>query len=167
MEEIIVRAYREEDLPAMTAIWNEVVEDGIAFPQEERLSPEEARTFFASQSRSAVAVRQSDGAVLGLYILHPNNVGRCGHLCNASYAVAAENRGLHIGEKLVRDCIASAPSFGFRVLQFNAVVATNTRARRLYEKLGFTQLGVIPGGFRMKDGHYEDICPYYIGLKIT
>ena len=23
------------------------------------------------------------------------------------------------------------------------------------------QLGVIPGGFRMKDGHYEDICPYY------
>ena len=162
MEEIIVRAYREEDLPAMTAIWNEVVEDGIAFPQEACLSPEEARAFFASQSRSAVAVRESDGAVLGLYILHPNNVGRCGHLCNASYAVAAESRGLHIGEKLVRDCIASAPSFGFRVLQFNAVVATNTRARRLYEKLGFTQLGVIPGGFRMKDGHYEDICPYYI-----
>ncbi len=162
MEEIIVRAYREEDLPAMTAIWNEVVEDGIAFPQEECLSPEEARAFFASQCRSAVAVRESDGAVLGLYILHPNNVGRCGHLCNASYAVSSESRGLHIGEKLVRDCIASAPSFGFRVLQFNAVVATNTRARRLYEKLGFTQLGVIPGGFRMKDGHYEDICPYYI-----
>ena len=162
MEEIIVRAYREEDLPAMTAIWNEVVEEGIAFPQEECLSPEEARAFFASQSRSAVAMRESDGAVLGLYILHPNNVGRCGHLCNASYAVSSESRGLHIGEKLVRDCIASAPSFGFRVLQFNAVVATNTRARRLYEKLGFTQLGVIPGGFRMKDGHYEDICPYYI-----
>lgn len=162
MEEIIVRAYRDEDLPAMTAIWNEVVEEGIAFPQEECLSQEEARAFFASQSRSAVAVRESDGAVLGLYILHPNNVGRCGHLCNASYAVASESRGLRIGEKLVRDCIASAPAFGFRVLQFNAVVRTNNRARRLYEKLGFTQLGVIPGGFRMKDGHYEDICPYYI-----
>ena len=38
----------------------------------------------------------------------------------------------------------------------------NTRARRLCEKLGFTRLGTIPGGFRMKDGHYEDICPYYI-----
>lgn len=47
------------------------------------------------------------------------------------------------------------------MLQFNAVVASNIHARHLYERLGFTQLGVIPGGFRMKDGHYEDICPYY------
>ncbi len=164
MENIIVRAYREEDLPAMAAIWNEVVEEGIAFPQEDCLNPEEARAFFASQSRSAVAVRESDGAVLGLYILHPNNVGRCGHICNASYAVSKESRGLRIGERLVRDCIASAPKFGYRILQFNAVVASNQRARRLYEKLGFTRLGVIPGGFRMKDGHYEDICPYYLQL---
>ena len=164
MEDIIVRTYTEEDLPAMAAIWNEVVEEGIAFPQEDCLSLEEARAFFSSQTRSAVAVRQSDGKVLGLYILHPNNVGRCGHICNASYAVSSESRGLHIGEKLVRDCIASAPGFGYRVLQFNAVVANNTRARRLYEKLGFSQLGVIPGGFRMKDGHYEDICPYFIKL---
>ena len=162
MDDIIVRAWREEDLPAMTAIWNEVVEEGLAFPQEDCLSPEEARAFFAAQSRSAVAERVSDGAILGLYILHPNNVGRCGHICNASYAVSSESRGLRIGEKLVRDCIAAAPAFGFRVLQFNAVVATNTRARRLYEKLGFTQLGTIPGGFRSKDGHYEDICPYFI-----
>ena len=162
MDDIIVRAYREEDLPAMTAIWNEVVEEGLAFPQEDCLSPEEARAFFAAQSRSAVAERSGDGAILGLYILHPNNVGRCGHICNASYAVSSRSRGLHIGEKLVRDCIAAAPAYGFRVLQFNAVVASNLRARRLYEKLGFTQLGVIPGGFRSKDGHYEDICPYFI-----
>jgi RimJ/RimL family protein N-acetyltransferase len=50
---------------------------------------------------------------------------------------------------------------GYRVLQFNAVVATNTAARKLYEKLGFVQLGTIPGGFLMPDGRYEDICPYY------
>jgi len=50
---------------------------------------------------------------------------------------------------------------GFRILQFNAVVATNIHARHLYERLGFVQLGTIKGGFRMKDGHYEDICPYY------
>ena len=50
---------------------------------------------------------------------------------------------------------------GFRVLQFNAVVESNTHARHLYERLGFIQLGTIPGGFRMKDGHFENICPYY------
>lgn len=44
---------------------------------------------------------------------------------------------------------------------WNQVVASNTHARHLYERLGFTQLGTIPGGFRMKDGTFEDICPYY------
>ena len=161
---ITIRSFAIEDAREAAAIWNRVVEDGVAFPQEECLDLEGAREFFAAQSRSAVAVRVSDGAILGLYILHPNNVGRCGHICNASYAVSSESRGLHVGEKLVRDCIEAAPAFGFRVLQFNAVVATNTAARRLYEKLGFTQLGVIPGGFRLKNGEYEDICPYYITL---
>ena len=46
-------------------------------------------------------------------------------------------------------------------MQFNAVVSTNEPALRLYKKLGFQQLGVIPGGFRMKDGTFEDIIPHY------
>ena len=164
MDNVIVRAYTEEDLPAMAAIWNEIVEEGEAFPQEECLSLEDARAFFSSQSRSAVAVRQGDGAILGLYILHPNNVGRCGHICNASFAVARESRGLHIGEKLVTDCLIQGKANGFSILQFNAVVAENIHARHLYERLGFIQLGVIPGGFRLKDGRYADICPYYKAL---
>ncbi len=161
---MLIREYAEKDLPEMVAIWNEIVKDGTAFPQEETMDLPSGAEFFASQSRSAVAVGE-DGRIAGLYILHPNNVGRCGHICNASYAVKKGSRGLHIGEALVRDCILSAPALGFRVLQFNAVVESNTAARRLYEKLGFTQLGVIPGGFRMKDGHYANICPYYIELR--
>lgn len=158
---ITVREYTEADLPTMINIWNEVVEDGIAFPQEEALDSETGKEFFASQSFSAAAVDEETGKVLGLYILHPNNVGRCGHICNASYAVSKKARGLHIGEKLVSDCLSRAKALGFGVLQFNAVVRTNIHARHLYERLGFVQLGVIPKGFRMKDGHYEDICPYY------
>lgn len=160
--ELTVRPYTEQDLPAMIAVWNGIVADGVAFPQEELLTPESGTAFFAAQTHCGVAV--SGGELLGLYILHPNNVGRCGHICNASYAVGAGARGRSVGERLVRDCIAAARACGFRVLQFNAVVRTNAAARHLYEKLGFVQLGVIPGGFRMKDGHYEDICPYYIDL---
>ena len=89
-------------------------------------------------------------------------MGRCGHICNASYAVSREKRGLHIGEKLVRDCLRQAHEEDFRILQFNAVVASNVHARHLYERIGFHQLGIIPGGFLLKDGTYEDICPYYI-----
>lgn len=68
------------------------------------------------------------GRIYGMYILHPNNVGRCGHICNASYAVDRESRGLHIGEKLVSDCLAQGKAHGYRVLQFNAVVASNVHA---------------------------------------
>lgn len=157
-----VRRYTAEDLPAMIAIWNEVVEEGMAFPQEELLDNQTGAAFFAAQTYCGVAAE--DDGLSGLYILHPNNVGRCGHICNASYAVSSRLRGQGTGERLVRDCLRQAASLGFRILQFNAVVASNTRARRLYERLGFQPLGVIPGGFRCKDGRFEDICPYYITL---
>ncbi len=156
---MIIRKFEDKDLPAMIAIWNEIVEEGIAFPQEEPLTSETGKAFFESQSYTGVA--DDDGKIVGLYILHPNNVGRCGHICNASYAVDSRVRGLHIGEKLVLDCMEQGAKLGYKVLQFNAVVESNTHARHLYERLGFTRLGTIPGGFRMKDGHYENICPYY------
>ena len=156
---MIVRRYEEKDIRQMIGIWNEVVEDGIAFPQEDLLDEVSGKKFFESQSYTGVA--EDNGKIVGLYILHPNNVGRCGHICNASYAVSSGCRGKHIGEKLVTDCLNKGKELGFRVLQFNAVVESNTHARHLYERLGFVQLGTIPKGFRMKDGHYENICPYY------
>ena len=158
---ITVRAYQPSDLPDMIRIWNEVVEDGVAFPQEDLLDASSGADFFAEQTYTAVAEERQTGRICGLYILHPNNVGRCGHICNASYAVERTARGLHLGEALVSDCLAQGRAHGFGVLQFNAVVATNTPALALYKRLGFTQLGVIPGGFLMKDGHYEDIIPHY------
>ena len=155
-----IRPYREDDLDAMIALWNRVVEDGVAFPQEEPLDRETGAEFFAGQSCSAVAEDEA-GRVVGLYILHPNNIGRCGHIANASYAVDANLRGLHIGEALVKDSLARAKALGFALMQFNAVVESNLHARHLYERLGFQPLGRIPGGFRMKDGHFENICPYF------
>lgn len=155
-----VRPYTEADLPQMLTIWNEIVEEGIAFPQEETLDMQSGAAFFASQTHTAVAAE--NGIIYGLYILHPNNVGRCGHICNASYAVSSAHRGKHIGEQLVRDCLKQSKAHGFRILQFNAVVESNLHARHLYERLGFQQLGTIPGGFRAKSGEYVNICPYYI-----
>ena len=156
---MMIRAYQDSDLPEMVRIWNEVVEEGAAFPQEDYLDGTSGAVFFAEQTYTAVA--EEDGRIYGLYILHPNNIGRCGHIGNASYAVSSESRGMHIGEKLVRDCLVQARRCGFRLLQFNAVVECNLSARHLYEKLGFQLLGTIPGGFRMKDGHYENICLYF------
>lgn len=159
-----IREYTTEDAKWACEIWNQVVRDGIAFPQEETLTPEEGDIFFKEQTFTGIAVNEENGEIVGLYILHPNNVGRCGHICNASYAVRKDIRGEHIGEALVLDCLHMAKEKGFGILQFNAVVASNIHALHLYKRIGFVPLGVIPHGFRMPDGHYEDIIPHYYEL---
>ena len=158
-EACAVRAYRASDLSRMREIWNEVVRAGRAFPQTDELDERAAQEFFAAQTRTAVA--EKDGRVLGLYILHPNNVGRCAHVANASYAVDAAARGCGVGRALVEDSLASLAACGFRGLQFNAVVASNARAIALYESLGFTRVGTIPGGFRNAEGAFEDTIIFY------
>ena len=157
--EITVREFRSEDTKDAIAIWNEVVDQGKAFPQLEDLGVEDGEAFFKEQSYTGIAVNEND-EIVGLYILHPNNIGRCGHICNASYAVKSTVRGQGVGKAIVTDCLEKAKEIGFRVLQFNAVVKSNTTALALYKKLGFTQLGTIPGGFLNKDGVYEDILLY-------
>lgn len=157
---ITVEKYTDADLPALREIWNEVVREGVAFPQLDELTEEGAREFFAAQDYTAVA-RDEDGRVLGLYILHPNNVGRCGHQANASYAVASAARGKRVGEALVSHSLATGAKLGYRLLIFNAVVASNTRAIALYEKLGFVRIGRVPGGFHLKDGSWSDTILFY------
>ena len=158
---IQIRAYQSKDAALAAQIWNEVVADGNAFPQDTEMTADAANHFFLEQTYTGMAEDTETHEILGLYILHPNNVGRCGHICNASYAVRKNIRGLYIGEKLVLDCLKMAKEKQFRILQFNAVVATNTHALHLYERIGFKKLGTIPGGFRMPDGTYEDIIPHY------
>lgn len=162
---IIVKPYDSKNISDAIKIWNEVVREGIAFPQEEELDEVTGDEFFKSQSFTGLAFDEDSREILALYILHPNNVGRCGHISNASYAVRSDVRGRHIGEIIVKDCIDRARELGFRILQFNAVVATNIHARKLYRRLGFKELGIIPGGFRMPDGSFEDIVPQFIEIR--
>ena len=162
--DVKIKRYEKSDVAAAIKIWNDIVCDGVAFPQTELLNETTGNEFFTAQSYTGIAFDADVGKIVGLYILHPNNVGRCAHICNASYAVDKAFRGCGIGEELVIDCMKTAKAIGFRILQFNAVVKTNIAAIKLYKKLGFSQLGVIKGGFLQKNGNYEDIIPHYITL---
>ncbi len=161
--EVQVRPYEPCDLPAMARIWNRVVTDGEAFPQLDTVSDEEATDYFGSFSCCGVA--EIDGRVVGMYEVRPNNIGRCGHIGNASYAVDPDFRGMHVGRALVSDSLARARELGFRLMQFNAVVRENHNAIHLYESLGFVRVGIIPGGFRHIDGEYHDIIIFYHELR--
>ena len=88
---IAIRAYQPEDVPALVEIWNEVVEQGIAFPQKAPLTNQIGAAFFAKQSCTAAAYDTETAEIVGMYILHPNNVGR--QLCSKDHLQRAENRG--------------------------------------------------------------------------
>ena len=157
--EVEIKAYTSADCPQAAALWNQIVEQGASFPSDQPLSLPEADAFFRAQAFTGCA--WLDGALVGLYILHPNNIGRCAHISNASYAVDRATRGSGIGRKLVLHSLSQAAKSGFTGLQFNAVVCTNQAAIHLYEQLGFVRIGTIPGGYRYRDGSLKDIYIYY------
>lgn len=86
MKNVTVRGYNIDDVPAMAEIWNEVVKRAMP-SHRKRPSTMMVQKVFASQTFCGVA--EYEGETVGMYILHPNNVGRCGHIANASYAVKA------------------------------------------------------------------------------
>ena len=81
----MIRAYHKNDLPKMISVWNEIVREGDTFPQEELLDTKSGAAFFAAQDFTGIYLDEQ-GNLCGLYILHPSNVGRCGHICSAALA---------------------------------------------------------------------------------
>ena len=146
--------YEEKYLKDAAAIWNEVVEEQNSFPQNVPFTETEADEFFKSQTRTACLFE--DGKMVGIYILHPNNAGNCGHIANCSYGLTKSARGKGLGRLLVEDSITEGQKAGFRGIQFNAVVSTNYAAIKLYQRLGFKILATVPGGFKNPDGTYTD-----------
>ena len=152
--DITLRNITKADLPQAAAIWNDVVAAADSFPGDEILTEPQMWDMFCAQTETVVAI--ADGQVAGVYILHPNNIGRCSHIANASYAVSRDMRSRGIGKAMVLDSLSRCRKNGFRGLQFNAVVAANTRAIALYLSLGFKILGTVTGGYRKADGTYAD-----------
>ena len=159
-----VRQYTVADLRLMTDIWNQVIEEGNVFPHDTFLLLKTAGYFFSRQLYTAVA-EDENGKLCGLYILQSNNMGRCKHIADALFAVDKESREEGVGETLVKSCMEKAASMGFRILRLNAVTGDDSEYIKIYEKLGFKQLGTLQGGFRLPDGSYGDLAQYYIGLE--
>ena len=163
--ELQIRPYTADDIKAMVRIWNEVVEAGDAFPQVTPLTEQNADEFFSAQTATMVA--DVNGIIFGMYILHPNGIGRCAHIANASFAVGAAARGRGRGPKRGGNSSGTSGPKGVRRRPVNAVVASNEAAQHLYESMGFTKVGMIPGGFINGLGGYEDMFVYYIDTLDT
>ena len=143
---MIVRLATPADAAAIWRILEPVIRAGETYALPRDMSESEALAFWMGEGREAFVAEEA-GAVLGTCYLRPNQLGGGGHVCNAGYMVAEEARGKGVARAMCRDSLERARERGFRAMQFNFVVSTNTRAIALWQSLGFREIGRVPGGF--------------------
>lgn len=143
-----IREARAEDWPAIWPFFRQIVAAGETYTFPRDLTEEQARPMWMLEppSRTVVAVDE-DGTVLGSAKMNPNHMGGAAHIASASFMVDPAYSGRGTGRALGEYVLDWARANGFRAMQFNAVVETNTRAVALWKSLGFEILGTLPEGF--------------------
>lgn len=144
-----------DDWPRIWPIFQEVVTAGATYPYPPDTSFEEGKSIWMeAPQRTYIAEQASE--VLGTYYLKPNQPGQGSHVCNCGYMVASQARGRGVATAMCRHSQVTARELGYRAMQFNLVVASNDRAVRLWQNLGFEIIGRQPQAFQLKPGHFED-----------
>ena len=139
----MIRPATAQDEDAIWSLFQEVVRAGDVFAFDETTRRAEALKLWNPAHMAVV-----EGEVVGSYYVKPNQPGRGAHVCNAGYMVSERARGRGIGRALAEHSLEEARRLGYRAMQYNFVVATNTGALALWQKLGFEVVGRLPGAFR-------------------
>ncbi|MES1929177.1 acetyltransferase [Salinisphaera dokdonensis CL-ES53] len=144
-----IRRFRGDDWAELWALIEPVFRAGETYSYPTDISEEQARAVWIEQPVATfVAVDAGTGELLGTYFLKPNQPGLGNHVCNCGYIVATKARGRGVASALCEHSQSEAIAHGFRAMQYNLVVETNTGAVRLWQRLGFEIVGQLPGAFR-------------------
>jgi DNA-binding MarR family transcriptional regulator/ribosomal protein S18 acetylase RimI-like enzyme len=146
-----IRAASEPDRDAVVHIARGLVRDADTYAYDPDISDRELWRYWLPDVGDGFVAEVAD-AIVGMFVIRPNNPGPGDHVANASFAVRADVRGLGLGRQMGQAALREAAALGYRAMQFNTVVSTNTGAIRLWRSLGFRIVGTIPAGFRLPDG---------------
>ena len=158
-----IRTFEAPDWTQVEPIFREVMAAGETYAGDPEMSDEEARAYWLSDAHTVVAV-DDDGTVLGSAHMGPNRPAQGSHVGTASFMVASDARGRGLGRALGDYVVGWHRDHGFRGIQFNAVVESNTAAVRLWLDLGFGIVGTVPGAFRLPSGEYVGLHVMYLPL---
>jgi L-amino acid N-acyltransferase YncA len=162
MADPAIRPATDEDWPSVWPFFRETVEAGETYAYPAGLTSEEGRALWTGEGH--VVVLEEDGRVLGSARMGPNRPGNGAHVGTASFMVAPGARGRGVGRRLGEYAVQWHRDHGFRGIQFNAVVETNTAAVRLWQDLGFTIVGTVPGAFRSPTHGYVGLHVMWLPL---
>ena len=144
---MIVRDAVAEDWPRIYPFFAVIVAAGETYACPEGLSEQEARPLWMAAPPARTAVAVEGDAVLGSATMGPNRPGRGAHVATGSFMVDPAAQGRGVGRLLGTELLRWARAEGYRAVQFNAVVETNTGAVHLWQDLGFRVLTTVPGAF--------------------
>jgi len=158
-----IRAATDADRDAIWNIFHEIIAAGDTYAFDPQMPREEALAYwFRADTHTYIA--QRNGGVVGTYILRPNQSGPGSHVANAAFMVARNAEGAGVGRRMAEHCLSEARRMGFRGMQFNFVISTNTRAIHLWNQLGFKIVGTLPGAFRHPEKGFVDVYVMYRSL---
>lgn len=159
-----IRPYEAADWPAVWALLEPVFRAGETFPHDPAISETEAQLAWVEHSQAVMVAVNAAGAVVGTYYLKPNSLALGAHVANAGYVVAEHCRRQGVGSRLCQHSLKAARRLGFRAMQLNLVVSTNTAGIRCWQRNGFVVVGTLPGAFRHKQLGYVDALVMVQGL---
>jgi ribosomal protein S18 acetylase RimI-like enzyme len=159
-----IRPAAETDRDAIWSIIHEVVASGDTYALEPNISRDAALAYWFAPGTHTYLTEQTGLGVAGTCILRPNQLGGGSHVANAAFMVRASARGRGIGRAMAEHCLSEARRIGFRAMQFNFVISTNRPAIHLWEELGFSIVGTLPGAFQHPEKGYIDAYVMYRSL---
>ncbi len=151
-----IRPYKETDWPAVWTLLEPVFRAGETFPHDPAIPAEDARLSWVEQSQAVWVAVDGTGSLVGTYYLRPNSLSLGAHMANAGYVVAEACRRQGIGSHLCQHSLQMARQLGFRAMQFNLVVSTNTAGIRCWKRNGFQIIGTLPEAFHHQRLGYVD-----------
>jgi GNAT superfamily N-acetyltransferase len=159
-----IRPATDDDWPRIWPFFEATVRSGETYAYPLDLTLETGRDLWMAEPPSATVVLEDGGELLGSARMGPNRPGHGDHIGTASFMVAPEARGRGVGRALGEYVVQWHRDQGFRGIQFNAVVETNTAAVRLWRSLGFEIVGTVPGAFRSPTRGYVGLHVMYLPL---
>ncbi|CNI39457.1 MULTISPECIES: GNAT family N-acetyltransferase [Yersinia] len=150
-----IRMATPADFAQIWPLFQAVISRGDTYVFTPDTSEQDAYDYwFGPGVRCFVALHEQH--IVGMYKLIDNQRGLGSHVANASFMVDGQARGLGIGKALGIHCIEQATTLGYRAMQFNFVVSTNTLAVALWQKLGFDIIATLPNAFNHRELGYVD-----------
>ncbi len=155
MTAIRIRPATDADHDAILAIVTPVLAAGETYVIERDLDPAGITAYWFAANHE-VFVAESDGDILGTYYIMPNQRGGGAHVANCGYMTAASAQGKGVARAMCAHSLDHARARGFRAMQFNHVVSSNTRAVALWQAMGFDIVGTLPQAFNHPVHGYVD-----------